>query len=226
MNAVLRCPQSFIGLRWVRNKDRVMWQSLAAQADLGPGNRKKKKKQAMFQTPLITKKYQWPTTSFCFINKISVFVATLCSCWFGRETQKYFSKIETDISCDNMREIQEQMRQKVAQLKKKPRRKSRLLTGRHIPLLVGKTGSHAPQLRKNRRWMLKHHLPFLNYLSVSHKGMPTKRVETQHWAAGKWTTEICIYHQHHLKFTISGRGVKSWRAYGHLRQNKVILLKY
>lgn len=44
MNAVLRCPKSLVGFRWVRNKDRVMWQGLAAQADLRPlGNRKREK---------------------------------------------------------------------------------------------------------------------------------------------------------------------------------------
>lgn len=43
MNAILRCPQSLVGLRWVRNKDRVVRQGFATQADLWPlGNRKRK----------------------------------------------------------------------------------------------------------------------------------------------------------------------------------------
>lgn len=63
-----------------------------------------------------------------------------------------------------LRKSQESRRQEVAQLGKQ--RKPGLFTGTDISLLVSKTGSNEPPLRwvwLNRRWLLKHDLPFLTY---------------------------------------------------------------
>lgn len=68
-----------------------------------------------------------------------------------------------------LRKSQESRRQEVAQLGKQ--RKPGLFTGRDISLLVSKTGSNEPPLRwvwQNRRRLLKHDLPFLNYPRLFH----------------------------------------------------------
>lgn len=186
VNAVLRRPQSLVGLRWVRDEDGVVRQGLVAQADLWPLVMRKRKinKQSIKRgsSQLFKQnKQSYKKRSGCWSGVTGVEVLSPAvrhteelqdvSHWTFNEWRETSQLLLWGMSSSLMvmirnrtgldqsceaEECHEQTWQEVAH------RKSGVSTGKHTPLLAMKTGNYQTLptgLWQNRRRKIKQDLP-------------------------------------------------------------------